>query len=205
MISRFLPYLAVLGLAVAPAAAQETTNWQIDAAHSSTQFAVRHMMVSTVRGQFTKLSGTVNWDGKDFAAAVVDVVIDAASIDTREPKRDAHLKSPDFFDVAKYPTLSFKSSRIEPAGGGRLRMTGDLTIHGVTKPVTFDVTAPAASVTDPGGNQRVGASATSTINRKDFGLLWNKTLDSGGVLVSDDVAITVDLEMFRRTAAAGHQ
>lgn len=202
MIGRFVSSLVVLGFAASPAVAQQPGGWQIDPAHSNTQFAVRHMMVSTVRGQFTKLSGTVNWDGKDFSTASVEVVVDAASVDTREPKRDAHLRSADFFDVEKFPTLSFKSTRLEAAGNGRLRMAGDLTIHGVTRPVVFDVTGPTPPITDPGGSQRVGASATTTVNRKDFGLLWNKALDAGGVLVSDEVAITVDLEMFKRGAVA---
>jgi polyisoprenoid-binding protein YceI len=138
------------------------------------------------------------WDGKDFGTASVDVVIDAASIDTREPRRDDHLRSADFFDVAKFPTLAFKSTRIELAGDGKLRMTGDLTIRGVTRPVTFEVTGPTPAIKDIAGNSRVGASATTTINRKDFGLVWNRALDSGGVVVSDEVAITVDLEMTRR-------
>lgn len=174
--------------------------WQIDSAHSAAQFAVRHMMVSTVRGQFNKLSGSVNWDGKTFGAASVEIVIDAASIDTREPKRDDHLRSADFFDVSKFPTITFKSSRIEPAGEGRLKMSGDMTIRGVTRPVVFEVSGPTAAIKDMSGASRVGASATTTISRKDFGLLWNRTLDAGGVVVGDEVAVTVDIEMVSRPA-----
>jgi polyisoprenoid-binding protein YceI len=192
--------LPALVLAAAPLHAQPAT-WQIDPAHTAAQFAVRHMMVSTVRGQFDKLSGTVTWDGKEFAGASVDVTIDANSINTREPKRDDHLRSADFFDVAKYPTLTFKSTKIEPAGNGKLRMLGDLTIHGVTKPVVFDVDGPTPAIKDTGGGLRVGASATTTISRKDFGLLWNRALEAGGMVVSDEVAITIDLEMRGKAAA----
>jgi polyisoprenoid-binding protein YceI len=192
---------AAIALFATPLFAQAPP-WQIDSAHSAAQFAVRHMMVSTVRGQFNKLSGSVIWDGKTFPSASVDIVIDAASIDTREAKRDDHLRSPDFFDVAKFPTITFKSTRIEPAGEGKLRMTGDMTIRGVTKPVVFEVTGPTPAIKDMSGASRVGASATTTINRKDFGLLWNRTLDSGGVVVGDEVTVTVDIEMVSRPNAA---
>jgi len=175
--------------------------WQIDSAHSAAQFAVTHMMVSTVRGQFNKLTGTVNWDGKSFSSASVEVVIDTASVDTREAKRDDHLRSADFFDVAKFPTMTFKSTRIEPAGQGRLRMTGDMTMRGVTRPVVFEVSGPTPAIKDMGGNLRAGASATTTINRKEFGLLWNRTLDAGGVVVGDEVTVTVDIELVSRPAA----
>ncbi len=200
MIRRTAQFAAVFALLASPLFAQASA-WQIDPAHSAAQFAVKHMMVSTVRGQFDKLSGTVDWDGKNFGTASVDIVIAAASIDTREPKRDDHLRSADFFDVTKYPTLTFKSSRIEPAGEGKLRMTGDLTMRGVTRPVTFEVTGPTPVIKDMSGNSRVGATATTTINRKDFGVVWNRALDSGGVVVSDEVAITVDIEMMSRPAA----
>jgi polyisoprenoid-binding protein YceI len=159
------------------------------------------MMVSTVRGQFQKMSGTVQWDGKDFATAAVDVVVDAASVNTGEPRRDDHLRSADFFDVAKFPTLTFKSTKIEPAGAGRLRMAGDLTIHGVTRPVTFDVTGLTAAIKDQSGSQRAGASATTTISRKDFGLTWNRMIESGGVVVSDEVQLTIDVELINKPPA----
>jgi polyisoprenoid-binding protein YceI len=190
-----------LVLASAPSFAQASNTWQIDTAHTSTQFAVRHMMVSTVRGQFNKTTGTVTWDGKDFSTAVVDVTIDASTINTREPGRDNHLKSADFFDVAKYPTLTFKSTRIAQAGAGKLKMTGDLTMHGVTKPVTFDVEGPSAPLKEQNG-VRVGATATTTIKRSDFGLTWNRAIEAGGVAVSDEVSITIDVELVNRPPAA---
>jgi polyisoprenoid-binding protein YceI len=186
-------------LAAAPALAQQTT-WTIDSAHTAATFSVRHMMVSNVRGEFTKTSGAVRWDGKDLATAIVDATIDAASINTREPQRDAHLKSPDFFDVAKFPTLTFQSTKIAAAGPGKLQMTGNLTMHGVTRQVVFDVDGPTPVIKDPYGNQRVGASATATISRKDFGLLWNAALETGGLVVGDEVKITLDVEL---TLAAG--
>jgi polyisoprenoid-binding protein YceI len=186
----------------APLFAQGTT-WQIDTAHTSAQFAVKHMMVSTVRGQFNKTTGTVSWDGKDFTTAAVDVVVDATTINTREPRRDDHLKSADFFDVAKYPTLTFKSTKIEAAGAGRLKMTGDMTMHGVTRQVVFDVDGPSGPVKAQNGTTRVGATATTKISRKDFGLTWNQVIEAGGVAVSDEVAITIDVELVNRPAAAG--
>jgi len=152
-------------------------------------------MVATVRGEFAHTQGTVRWDGKDLATAVVDATIDATTINTREPKRDAHLRSADFFDVQKFPTLTFKSTKIQPVGPGKLRMTGDLTIRGVTRAVVFDVEGPTQAITDNRGNQRVGASATATINRKDFGLTWNAAIESGGVVVSDEVKIILDVAL----------
>ena len=200
MTRRLLVFACVLVFASAPSFAQTPGTWQIDSAHTASQFSVRHMMVSTVRGQFNKTTGTVVWDGRDLSKAVVDVTIDAASIDTREPRRDDHLRSADFFDVAKFPTLTFKSTKIEPAGQGRLKMTGDLTMHGVTKQVVFDVEGPSAPVKEQNGT-RVGATASTTISRKDFGLTWNRVLEAGGVTVSDEVAITIDVELVNRPAA----
>jgi polyisoprenoid-binding protein YceI len=176
------------------AVAQQAT-WNIDTAHSSAQFSVRHMMVATVRGEFTSTKGTVRWDGKNLATAVVEATIDASTVSTREPKRDAHLRSADFFDVEKYPALTFKSTKVEPVGQGKLRMTGDLTIRGVTKSVVFDVEGPTEAIKDNRGNQRVGASAIATINRKDFGLTWNAVLETGGVVVSDEVKIILDVAL----------
>jgi polyisoprenoid-binding protein YceI len=192
----------VFVLASAPLFAQASNTWQIDTAHTSAQFAVRHLMVSTVRGQFNKTTGTVTWDGKDFTTAVVDVTIDATSVNTREPRRDDHLKSADFFDVAKYPTLTFKSTKITPAGAGKLKMAGDLTMHGVTKPVTFDVDGPSTPLKEQNG-MRVGATATTTIKRSEFGLTWNRAIEAGGVTVSDEVAITIDVELVNRPPAPG--
>jgi len=179
--------------------AQQTT-WQIDPAHSAAQFSVRHMMVSTIRGTFEKLSGTVLWDGKDITTGSVEATIETASVTTREPKRDAHLKSADFFDAEKFPTLTFKSAKIEPAGPDRAKMTGDLTIRGVTRRAVFDVEGPTPAIKDPYGNLRVGATATTKINRQDFGVSWNGVLDAGGVVVGDEVTITIDMEIVRKAA-----
>jgi polyisoprenoid-binding protein YceI len=189
-------------LAAAAPLFAEGNNWQIDPAHTNTQFAVKHMMVSTVRGQFNKTSGTATWDGKDFTTASVEIAIDAASINTREPRRDDHLRSADFFDVAKFPTLTFKSTKIQQVAPGKVKMTGDLTIHGVTKSVVLDVDGPSAPLKEQNGGVRVGASATTTINRKDFGLTWNRAIEAGGVVVSDEVAITIDVELVNRPAVA---
>jgi len=191
---------AAMLLIAAPAAAQSTT-WTIDSAHTTAEFTVRHMMITNVRGAFGKVTGMANWDGKDPSTASVDVVIDAASINTREPKRDAHLKSADFFDVKRFPTLTFKSTKFESAGPGKATMTGNLTMHGVTKSVTFDVTGPTPEIKDPGGNTRLGASATTTVSRKDFGLVWNQLLEGGGVVVSDDVRITIEVELVKKAGA----
>ena len=172
--------------------------WRIDPQHTSAQFAVKHLMISTVRGEFHNVTGTIAWDDQDITKSVVDVTIDATTVDTREPKRNDHLKSPDFFDVAKYPTITFKSRRVEQAAPGKLKITGDLTIHGVTKEVVLDVEGPTAAIKDPWGNARVAASATTKINRQDFGVKWNANIDGGGVVVGDDVNVTIDLEMVKQ-------
>lgn len=171
--------------------------YQIDPAHSAAQFAVRHMMVSNVRGEFTKLSGKVIFDPQNLAASSVEAVIDAASLSTREAQRDTHLKSPDFFDVAKFPALTFKSKQIYRANG-QLLMKGDLTMRGVTKEVVMTVDGPTPELKDPWGNLRIGASATARVNRKDWGLNWNAALEAGGVVVGDDVNITIDMEAIRK-------
>jgi polyisoprenoid-binding protein YceI len=192
------PRLAVtagLAAALALSASAGTTTWQIDPQHSSAQFAVTHLMISTVRGEFHGLKGTLSLDDKDITKSTVEVTIDANSVDTREPNRDAHLKSPDFFDVAKYPSITFKSTKVEQVSPGELKVTGDLTMRGVTRQVVLNVDGPKAPIKDPMGMQRTAVSATTKINRQDFGLSWNKTLDSGGVVVSDDVNITLDVEM----------
>ncbi len=193
------PRLAVtagLAAALALPASAGTTTWQIDPQHSSAQFGVTHLMISMVRGEFHGVKGTVVLDDQDITKSTVNVTIDATSVDTREPDRDKHLKSPDFFDVAKYPALTFKSTKVEQVSAGRLKVTGDLTIRGVTKQVVLNVDGPKAPIKDPWGLQRSAASATTKINRQDFGVSWNKTLDSGGVVVSDEVNITLDVEMF---------
>lgn len=179
------------------ATASTMTTWEIDPAHSHAQFKVRHLMISNVKGEFTKLSGTVKIDSADLTQSSVEVTIDTTSISTRDPQRDGHLKSPDFFDVEQYPTITFKSSKVTRTEDG-LELTGDLTIRGITKPVTFEVDGPTPETKDPWGNVRRGAEATTTIDRKDFGLAWNATLETGGVMVGDKVTITVDAELVKK-------
>jgi len=186
---------AGLAAALALPASAGTTTWQIDPQHSSAQFGVTHLMISTVRGEFHGVKGTVVLDDQDITKSTVNVTIDATSVDTREPDRDKHLKSPDFLDVAKYPFLAFKSTKVEQVSPGELKVTGDLTIRGVTRQVVLNVDGPKAPIKDPWGLQRSAVSATTKINRQDFGVSWNQTLDSGGVVVGDDVRITLDVEM----------
>jgi polyisoprenoid-binding protein YceI len=195
---RALAYLAAALALVPGVAVAAPVTWQIDPAHSVASFAVKHMMVSTVRGEFGKLTGTVTTEGADWKTAKVEATVDATTINTREPKRDTHLRGPDFFDVDRFPTLTFKSTKVEASGNG-YRLTGDLTIHGVSKSVTFDVQPPSAEWKNLAGKTVVGTSATAKINRKDFGLNWNKPLDkAGGMLVGDEVTITLDLELAKR-------
>jgi len=189
-----MPRRLLVVILVAFAVPTLAATWQIDPAHSNVSFSVRHMMISNVRGEFTKVSGTVEGDEKTPTQAVITVTIDAASIDTREAKRDGHLKSPDFLDVAKYPTITFKSKKIEPAAAGQFKVTGDLTLHGVTREVVLDVSDLTASIKDPMGKTRAGARATTKIDRKDFGINWSKAMDGGGLLVGDDVSINIDVE-----------
>jgi len=169
-----------------------TTRWTFDPVHSQIGFAVRHMMVSKTRGKFTKWDGTLDFDAARPENTTVAVEIDATSIDTNEPQRDAHLRSPDFFDVEKFPTLTFKSTKIERAGDG-FRVAGDLTIHGVTKPVVLDADF-GGTVTDPYGNTRAGFSAKTAIDRKDYGLVWNMVLEAGGIAVADKIEISLEIE-----------
>ncbi len=199
ILTRFVLTAALLIL-FATAAAAQAAPWQIDPAHSAAQFAVRHMMVSTIHGAFSKVSGVVSYDEKNPANSSVEVTVDVSSVDTRVPQRDADLRSERFFDVSKYPTMTFRSKRITPAGDGRFKMTGDLTIHGVTREVTFDVEGPTPAVKDPRGNLRRGASATTKINRKDFGIAYNAALEGGGLVVGDEVAISIDVELVKPAA-----
>jgi len=182
-----------------PAAAASST-WQIDPAHSSAQFAIRHLGLSTVRGAFSKLSGTMQLDDQDITKSTIEVTIDVNTVDTREPDRDKDLRSERFFDVAHFPTMTFKSKKVEQVAPGKLRVTGDLTIRGTTKEVVLDVDGLTAPTKDPWGNQRVAASATTKINRQDYGVKWNAKLDNGGVVVGDDVNITIDVEMIQKSA-----
>jgi len=199
---RRIVLVSALVLSLLSLEAGRANEYEIDAAHSSAQFSIRHMMVSNVRGEFKKLKGTVYYDPQNLGASKVDVVLDAASIDTHETKRDDHLRSPDFLDVAKYATLEFRSRRVEKGNGGRLKVLGDLTIHGVTKEVTLNVTEISPEIKDPRGNFRMGASATAKVNRKDFGLTWNKVMEAGGLLVGEDVTITIEVELVRKAQPA---
>lgn len=173
------------------------TTWNIDPTHSAAEFKVKHMMISNVKGNFSKLSGTLSLDEANLANSHVEATIDAASIETRDLQRDAHLKSPDFFDVEKFPTLSFKSTRVTRVGDGELAVEGDLTIHGVTRKATFNVEGPTPAAKDPWGNTRVALSGTTRINRKDFGLTWNTALETGGILVGEEVTITLDVQFVK--------
>ena len=176
------------------------TVYDIDPAHSSAHFSVRHMMITNVRVEFTKVSGTVTFDPDNPGASQVEATIDVASLHTREEQRDAHLKSADFFDVAKFPEIKFVSKSVERLGDGEHSVKGDLTIHGVTKEVTFRVDGPTPEIKDPWGNTKAGATATAKINRKDFGLVWNVALETGGVLVGEQVSISLEVELARRAA-----
>jgi len=193
-------YSTALAAALSLPAAAAASTWQLDPNHSSAQFAVRHLGLSTVRGAFTKVNGTIQFDDKDITKSSVDVTIEAASLDTRVEGRDKDLRGDHFFEVEKYPTLTFKSTKVEQVEVGKLKVTGDLTIHGVTKQVVLDVEGPTAAVKDPWGNQRAAASATTKINRQDFGVKWNAKMDNGGWVVGDDVAITIDVEMVQKGA-----
>jgi polyisoprenoid-binding protein YceI len=173
------------------------TTWNIDPVHSVAEFKVKHMMISNVKGQFTRVKGALSLDESDITNSRVEASIEAASINTRDDQRDGHLKSADFFDVEKFPTLSFKSTRITRVGDEELAVTGDLSVHGVTRSVVLNVEGPTAPAKDPWGNTRRGLSATTRINRKDFGLTWNSALETGGILVGDEVTITLDVQFIK--------
>ena len=172
------------------------TRWTIDASHSNVEFSIRHLMIASVKGRFAEVQGTVETDEADPTKGVIDVTINTASIDTRMPQRDEHLRSADFFDVASFPTLTFKSRRIERKGDD-FKVVGDLTIRGVSKEVTLDVTSHGRQL-DPWGGQRAGFEATGRIKRSDFGLTWNQALETGGVVVGDDVKIALDIELVQQ-------
>ena len=171
--------------------------YQIDPAHTSAHFSVRHMMISNVRGEFSKVSGTVIYDAANPANSKADAVIEVASISTREPQRDTHLKSADFFDAEKFPLIAFQGKEVTEQGG-EWKLKGDLTIHGVPREISLDVEGPTPEHKDPWGNLRIGATATGKLNRKDYGLGWNAALEAGGVLVGDEVKLTIDLEAIRQ-------
>lgn len=178
-------------------AVPQVTNWNVDPAHSTAEFKVRHMMISNVKGHFSGITGSLTLNEADVTRSAVEASIDAASLNTREPQRDAHLKSADFFDVEKFPKLSFKSTRVTRDGRGELQVAGDLTIHGVNRSVVFAVESLSEPAKDPWGNTRIGLSASTKINRKDFGLVWNAALETGGVLVGDDVTISLDVQFIK--------
>lgn len=183
--------LAAAGLALPGAGA--TTGWKIDPSHSAAQFSIRHMMVSNVRGELSNIQGTVTLDDQDVSRSSVEATIDMSTLNTRVAARDNDLKSPNFFDVAKYPTMTFKSTKVRTSGPNKFTVDGDLTMHGVTRPVTLQVEATPA-VRDPMGNERRGAEATTKLNRKDFGLSWSHLLEGGGAVVGDEVEVTLDIE-----------
>lgn len=188
---------AIAALVLASPSLAFAAEFVIDSAHSGANFSVKHMMVSNVRGAFSKVTGSANIDEKDITKSTVEAVIDATTVNTNEPKRDEHLRSADFFDTAKFPTITFKSTKVEKAGQN-LKVTGDLTLHGVTKPVVLDVEGFTTEAKDPWGNIKRGGTATTKINRKDFGLGWNSVLETGGVAVGEEVAITLDLELNKK-------
>jgi polyisoprenoid-binding protein YceI len=173
------------------------STWNLDPVHSVAEFKVKHMMISNVKGQFTGISGALAFDESDISKSRVEVTIDAGTVNTREEQRDAHLKSADFFDVENFPTLTFRSTHVQQTGDDELAVTGDLAIHGVTREVVFKVEGPTAPAKDPWGNTRVGLSATTKINRKDFGLTWNAALETGGILVGEDVTITLEAQFVK--------
>ena len=172
--------------------------YKIDPAHSGAQFTVRHMMISNVRGGFSSVQGTIEYDPQNPAATQIEAVIDVNSINTLDAQRDAHLKSPDFLDAEKYPVITFKSKKFEAAGEGEARVTGDLTIHGVTREVVLHVEGPTPEAKDPFGNVRIGASATTKIKRSDFGLTWNAAIETGGVLVGDELKIELEISAIKQ-------
>jgi polyisoprenoid-binding protein YceI len=198
----FRGFVVAAGLVLAAASSAQAQTWTIDTSHSAAHFAVRHMMVSTVRGDMGKLTGTVTFDPARPSAGSIEATIDATGIDTREAGRDKHLKSADFFDVEKFPTITFKSKKIEPATGGGFKVTGDLTMKGVTKEVVLDVEPLRPAIKDQRGNPRTGTAATTRLNRQDFGITWSRTLDGGGLVVSDEVSVTIDVELIGAAPAA---
>ena len=191
--------VAAVALAMVPALALgQSSTWSFDPAHSHASFSIRHMIISNVRGEFGKMSGTVTLNEKDVTKSSVEATIDATTIDTREAKRDEHLRSPDFFDVAKHPTITFKSTKVEKAGKDGLKVTGDLTIRGTTKPAVLKVTGPTGEVKDPYGKIRRGVSATTKLDRNDYGVAWSAVLEGGGAVVGNDVNIELEVELVKQ-------
>lgn len=195
--AKHIGIVSAIALLASLSAFAQTSNWNIDPAHSTAQFTVRHLAISNVTGSFTKVTGSVVLNEKDMTQSQVSASIDVSSVDTRVEARDKDLRSPNFFDVEKYPTIEFKSKRIV-SSGGKLQVIGDLTIHGTTHEVTLDVDGPTPELTDPWGNSRRGLSATTTINRKDFNLAYNNLLKTGEAVVGDNVKIQIDAEIVKK-------
>lgn len=196
----FLKSLAFAAVLAAPSLAA-ATEYEIHPTNSSALFSVKHMMVSNVRGSFSKVTGTANIDEKDITKSSVEAVIDAATVNTNDAKRDEHLRGHEFFDVAKFPTLTFKSTKVEKSGDG-LKLMGNLTIHGVTKPVVLEAEGFTVEAKDPYGNIKRGGTATTKVNRKDFGLMWNAALETGGVAVGEQISITLEIELVKKQPKA---
>jgi polyisoprenoid-binding protein YceI len=184
-------------MTASPATTSAVTTWKIDPAHSSAEFKVKHMMISNVKGNFTGISGTLTLDEVDPTRSSVEATVPVATLSTGDEQRDGHLKSADFLDAEKYPTFNFKSTEVGRTAPGEHAVVGELTLHGVTRTVSFAVDGPSEAGKDPWGNTRVGLSATTRINRKDFGLTWNATLEAGGVLVGEDVTITLEIQFIK--------
>ena len=191
------PVIAIAPTLAAPVPSTAST-WELDPTHSVANFSVKHMMISKVHGSFHKLQATLKLDRAVPANSALTATIDATSIDTHEAKRDEHLRSPDFFDVKQFPSITFTGKRFEAAAGNDFRIIGDLTMHGVTREIALDVESDPTELKDPWGNTRIGASASVKLKRKDFGLNWNAALEAGGFLVGDDVAVTLDLEFVKK-------
>ena len=189
--------IAALALCFIPMTVSAAT-WRIDPDHTSIQFKVRHLMVSNVKGVFHKFDGTVDLDDKDITRSRASVTIDTNSVDTGVVKRDEDLRSGNFLDVAKFPTMTFVARKVSRNGADKIRVTGDLTIHGITREVVLEVDGPSSAVKDPWGGTRCGATAVTKINRKDFGITWNKVMETGGLLIGDDVEITLEVELVRK-------
>ena len=184
-------------MATSPATSAPVITWKIDPAHSSAEFKVKHMMISNVKGSIRGIVGELTEHATDASLSSIEASLDVNTLSTGEPQRDAHLKSADFLDVEKYPTITFASTKVEQKGPGEYSVTGDLTIHGVMKPVTLAVEGPSPQHKDPWGNTRIGLEATTKINRKDFGLTWNAPLETGGILIGEEVHITIDVEFIK--------
>jgi polyisoprenoid-binding protein YceI len=198
----FRAFAVAAGLFLAAASSVQAQTWTIDSSHSAAHFAVRHMMVTTVRGDMGKISGTVTFDPSKPAAGSIEATVDVTAINTREAGRDKHLKSADFFDVEKFPAITFKSKRIDPVAAGGFKVTGDLTMRGVTKEAVLNVEPLQPTIKDQRGNPRTGTTATTKLNRQDFGVNWSRTLDGGGVVVSDEVSVTIDIQLIGAAPAA---